>query len=162
MKRSLAYMVAATLSASAQARGANAQLCVALEELRAVAARTHQPQQVYVIKAEAMASGCGRSDDTSTQRAFCEAALNAIGIEFTHSFPWAIYDCLRQRRVSPVLETSAQYTGLVHRRRITHLTARWSDGGRIEIRYVPSGDFSNEPEFRGYWGRYDLVITTSR
>jgi hypothetical protein len=155
----IAYLTAAILAAPAHAQRADPDLCRAMDDLRAAASFTHQAQHVFVIKAAPMESGCGRTEDTQVQRAFCQAAINAIGVEFTHKFPWAIYDCLRSRGRLPTLETTAQYTGLVHRRRITHLTSRLAGGGRIDIRYVPTGDFSDEPEFRGYWGRYDLVIS---
>jgi hypothetical protein len=47
---------------------------------------------------------------------------------------------------------------LRHRRKITRLWAGWRDGTRIDIRFKPSGDFGTAPEFRDYWGAYELVI----
>jgi hypothetical protein len=158
MKRAI-LCLAFALSGTAQARSPNAQLCAEMENLRAVAARTHRPQEVFVVKTEPMTFGCGRTADNPAQNAFCRAALDATDLEFTHGFPWVVYDCLRSLGLDPALETTAQYTGIVDRRRITHLTAQWADGGQIEIRYVPSGDFGDEPEFLGYWGRYHLVIS---
>jgi hypothetical protein len=160
MKRLPIPLLALLMTAPAQAATAQERLCTALESLRLEAERLHRPQRITFIKAAAMSSACARGPGKAVQRQFCPAALDAVGIEFTHAFPWMIYDCLVARGIRPNAETSVQYTGLVaHRRRLLHLRAAWPDRARIDILFLPTGDFGPEPEFRGYWGRYKMIVT---
>jgi hypothetical protein len=163
MKHILVLSLAVALVSPAVAATTETRLCVALESLRLEAERTHRPQHIIFIKAEAMSSACARDEKIEVQRQFCEDALNEIGVEFSHAFPWAIYDCLVARGIRPAAETSVQYTGMVaHRRRLIHLSAAWPNGTRIDIRFLATGDFGPQPEFRGYWGRYKLIVASAR
>ena len=163
MKPFLALPLAMALASPALAASSETRLCMALQTLRHEAERAHRPLGIVFIKAEAMSSACSRDPTNVAQRQFCEAALNAVGIEFTHAFPWMIYDCLMARNIRPIAETSVQYTGMVaHPRRLIHLAAAWPNGTRIDIRFLADGDFGPQPEFQGYWGRYEMIVTGAR
>jgi hypothetical protein len=105
-----------------------------------------------------MSFTCQRKRGVAAQAAFCAAAVGAVGFEFTHIFPWKVYDCLRERGLSPSVTVVDQYTGFTNRKKVAHLWAGWSDGTRLDIRFQPSGDFSDEPQFKDYWGSYSMVV----
>lgn len=140
------------------ALAADAPFCAALRALGQEARTSGEAQRVAVLKQEAMVFACGRTNDVAAQRAFCDAALGAVGVEFTHAFPWKVYDCLKRDQLRPKVEQVDQYTGLRGRRKIVHLSAGWKDGTRLDIRFHPDGDFGDAPEFKDYWGFYRLVI----
>ncbi len=114
------------------------------------------PQRVAVIKEEAMTFACQRNADVAVQVAFCHAALNRVGLEFTHAFTWYVRECFSSVGLRPTIETVDQYTGLRDRRKIVHMWGQWHDGTRIDVQFEPSGDFGDQ--FRGYWGAYKLVV----
>jgi len=105
-----------------------------------------------------MTFGCGRRKEVVAQDRFCAAARDAVGLEFTHGFPWKIYDCLTRLGVRPSVALVDQYTGIRYRKKITHRWAAWGDGARLDVRFKPSGDFSKDIQFRDYWGAYELVV----
>ena len=105
-----------------------------------------------------MTFACGKTDKIQAQVEFCTTAFAAVGIEFTHSFPWEVYDCLKSQHITPHLVLVDQYTGLRKRKKITHLSAQWKDGTRIDIRFKASGDYSDQPAFKDYWGAYMVVV----
>jgi hypothetical protein len=141
---------------AAPASAADRQFCSALDDVKAEAVRSG-PQRIGIVKTEAMTFACSRSRGATVQEAFCSAAAGPVGVEFTHVYPWLIYDCLRAERLQPGVETADQYTGM-SRPKALHLWAEWRDGTRIDIRFEPSGDFGPEPRFKDYWGSYELVI----
>jgi hypothetical protein len=143
---------------SVSASASDTAFCDALDQLKVEAARSRTPQRVAIFKEEAFTFACGRTDGNSTQEAFCSAALPVVGLEFTHGFPWHVRACLRARGIEPGLETAAQYTGLRDREKIRHLWGAWRDGTRIDIQFEPTGDFSDDNQFKDYWGVYRMVI----
>ena len=150
------FLGSALLSSPAMA--AHDDFCRALTNLRDEARSSGDPQHVDVLKEEAMTFACRRRGEVRAQAAFCDAALDAVGVEFTHAFPWYVYDCLRAAHLRPAVETVDQYTGLRARKKVRHLWAAWDDGTRLDIRFEPSGDFSDDARLRDYWGAYALVI----
>lgn len=133
------------------------QLCRALQDLKQNAARSG-PERVAILKEAEMTFACRRTESAPAQVSFCDAAAESVGIEFTHKFPWLIHDCLRAVGIRASLETVDRYTGIMNRKKITHLWAKWRDGTQIDIRFNPTADFSPEPRFEGYWGAYGLII----
>jgi hypothetical protein len=103
--------------------------------------------------------GCGYDSGRAAERRFCSATHGAVGLEFTHAFPWSVYDCLVRDGVRPVIETSDQYTGLVDRKRIVRLRASWRKGVSVDIDYEAEADSSDAPEFRGYFGTYKMNVS---
>ncbi|MBC6983168.1 hypothetical protein [Caulobacter sp. 17J80-11] len=158
MNRLLITALAILAPGVAAAQSAEPTLCPALDGLRAEAISSGTPQRVTVFAEDSMAFVCRREKNQAALKDFCSAAFDVVGIEFTHGFPWEVADCLEAAKVRPSLELVDQYTGLTDRKKITHLTAGWRDGVRIDIRYVPSGDFSSSPQNKDYYGRYDLVV----
>lgn len=140
---------------------ADQKLCGAMENLKREATRSG-PQRVAIFKQEEMTFACGHKVEVDAQIAFCDAAAGSVGLEFTHAFPWLIYDCLRDWGIKPGLDVVDQYTGIKRRKKIVHLWAGWREGTRIDIRFQPSGDFGNGPQFKDYWGAYELVIWQPR
>ena len=140
-----------------QASPTDRKLCRAILDLKKVAKATHAPQQVGIVKDEPMTVACERRDDAG--KAFCNTAISSISIEFTHAFPWQVRGCLVDWGLSPQIDTADQYTGLSGRKKITHLSADWRDGTRIELHFVARGDFGDGPEYKDYWGVYRLDIT---
>jgi hypothetical protein len=145
-------------SLSSPAVAAGKDFCRALIDLKNEARSTGDPQHVAVLKVEAMTFACERNEGVAAQVAFCTAAGKAVGLEFTHEFPWLVYDCLRAAHITPGVETIEQYTGLRARKKMTRLWASWPDGTRLDIRFQPLGDFADAAELRDYWGSYKLVI----
>jgi hypothetical protein len=132
-------------------------LCRALDVLKEEAARSG-PQRMTVLKRDDETMACGwRTDAALAVKAFCNAAVEPVGVEFTHKYPWLIYDCLRGAHLRPSVTTVDQYTGM-KRKKVVHLWAGWRDGARLDIRFVPKGDAGPQPKFRDYWGDYELVI----
>lgn len=152
-------LVSALLSSPIMA--ADQKLCGAVENLKREAARSG-PQRIAIFKQEEMTFACGRTVEMDAQVAFCDAAADPVGLEFTHVFPWLIYDCLRDQRVRPGLDVVDQYTGIQRRKKIVHLWAGWPDGAQVDIRFQPSGEFGTGPQFKDYWGAYELVIWQPR
>ncbi len=105
-----------------------------------------------------MTFACGRTTAVKAQVEFCDAALAPVGFEFTHIFPWLIFDCLKAEHIKPQLETVDQYTGIAKRNKVKHLWAGWPDGTRIDILFRPTDNLGLEPKWRDYWGAYELVI----
>jgi len=134
---------------------AEPDLCQALKDLKTEALASGIPQRVGVIKEDVMTFACMHSA-SAAERAFCNAAAQAVGIEFTHAFPWRVERRLAAEGVPARMETvDGQYTGLRDRKKVMHLWASWRDGARLDIRFEPSGDFGSEKD---YWGTYRLVI----
>ena len=133
-------------------------LCAALDGLKTEARVSGMPQRVSVIKEEEMTFACQRRKEVAAQDAFCKAAMDAVGLEFTHAFPWKVRDCLVHAGIHPGMALADQYSGLRHHKKIGHLWAGWRDGTRIDILFKPSGDFGDTPMYRDYWGRYDVVV----
>ena len=142
---------------SGPACAADRGFCQALDTLRKEAARSG-PQRVSVIKDEAMTFACELTKGAPAEKAFCDAAADAVGIEFTHKYPWLIFDCLEKSEVTAKLELADQYTGISGRKKIRHLWARWHDGTRLDILFRPGGDLGDGLEYKDYWGRYDMVV----
>ena len=132
------------------------QLCRALQDLRKESA-VSGPQRIAIFKEEEMTFACGRNKSVTAQSAFCDAAATEVGLEFTHKFPWLVYDCLRVESIRPQLQKIDQYTG-INRKKVVHLRAKWPDGTAIEVAFEPSGDFGPQPRFKDYWGAYKLVV----
>lgn len=151
-------VVIATLSFAAPASADEASLCSALADLKLEAQNSGSPQRISVLKDEPMVFVCGRKKDVPVQDAFCSAAFHAVGLEFTHVFPWEIYDCLKSQGVRPSLTLVDQYTGIKRRKKVTHLWAAWGNGTRIDISYEPTRNFADDAELRDYFGVYRLVI----
>ncbi len=156
MRNALAIL--ALLCAAAPAHAADKEFCAALDGLRAEAANRGEPQRIAVFKEEEMTFACGRGDEMAAQKAFCDAALNQVGVEFTHAFPWYVRDCLASASVRPSMELVDQYTGLRNRKKVVHMWGQWKDGIRLDVHFDPSGDFGDQPKFRSYWGVYRLVV----
>ncbi|CAN5525704.1 hypothetical protein BH10PSE14_BH10PSE14_19300 [soil metagenome] len=150
------FLAMACVSSSAMA--AVKDFCRALSSLKNEARSSGNPQRVAVVKEEAMTFACARNKEVGAQVAFCAAALDAVGIEFTHAFPWLVHDCLRADHIRSTIETVDQYTGLRGRKKVRHLWARWGDGTRLDLRFEPWGDFADDAKFRDYWGAYKMVI----
>jgi hypothetical protein len=119
--RTLIGIAAITLASPAKA--ADAALCAALEGLRAEAIASRTPQRVAVFKMEEMTFACGKTSTAQAQVDFCSAALGAVGIEFTHAFPWKVHDCLKSQHIAPQLVLVDQYTGIRKRKKILRLSA---------------------------------------
>ena len=151
-------IVIAGLTLASPASAGDAAFCTALEGLRTEAIASRTPQRVAVFKMESMTFACGKTNKTQAQVDFCSAALGAVGIEFTHAFPWEVYDCLKSQHIAPQLVLVNQYTGIRKRKKISRLSAGWKDGTRIDIQFEPSGDYSDQPEFKDYWGAYRVVV----
>lgn len=150
--------LAVLMGVAAPAHATDAAFCAALDGLRTETTNTGVPQRIAVIKEEEMTFACRRNADVGAQVAFCDAALNQVGVEFTHAFPWYVRDCFSSSGVRLSIESVDQYTGLRDRKKIAHMWGRWRDGTRIDVRFQPSGDFGDQPKFRGYWGTYSLVV----
>jgi hypothetical protein len=105
-----------------------------------------------------MTFACELTRGVVSHEAFCSSAMQAIGLEFTHAFPWRVYDCLRREGLRIGVTTVDQYTGMTHRKKVTHLWAGWADGSRLDIRFDPMGDLSQDPRSRDYWGIYRMVV----
>ena len=149
---------AVLIGVATPAQAADAAFCTALDGLRAEATSKNMPQRIAIIKEEAMTFACGRGADVAVQAAFCDAALDQVGVEFTHAFPWYIEDCLSSAGVRPSMERVDQYTGIRGRKKIVRMWGQWRDGTRIDVQFEPSGDFGDRAKFRGYWGTYKLVV----
>jgi hypothetical protein len=150
--------LALAASSSAEAQGASA-FCEALETLAREAARTGRAQKPFVAQDEPFTFICGHRRGSRVQRVFCSAARDAVGLEFLHTFPWEVYDCLSARGLRPDINTTEQYTGLIDRGRVIHLAARWPMGVTIDVRYTPFEDDGPVAErFAGYRGRYDVTV----
>lgn len=150
--------VFATLAIASPAIAADTAFCTSLEGLKTQAIASKTPQRVAVFKMEEMTFACGKTDKIIAQADFCTAALAAVGLEFTHVFPWKVYDCLMSQHITPQLVLVGQYTGIQKRKKISRLSAAWKDGTRIDVRFEPSGDLSDQPEMRDYWGAYKVVV----
>lgn len=100
----------------------------------------------------------GKTNKARAQIDFCSAALGAVGIEFTDAFPWKVHGCLTSQHIAPQLILVDQYKGIRKRKKISRLSAGWKDGTRIDVRFEPSGDFSDQPAFKDYWGAYKIVV----
>jgi hypothetical protein len=153
-----ALAVVALLYPAASAHAADAAFCTALDGLRAEAMNRGAPQRIAVLKGEAMTFACGRDAEVAAQKVFCDTALNQVGVEFTHAFPWYVRDCLSSDGVRSSIKLLDQYTGLRDRKKIVHMWGQWKDGIRIDVHFEPSGDFGDQPRFRSYWGAYKLVV----
>ena len=134
-----------------------APLCDTLSGLEKEAALSRKSARIIVFADEPMEFACGHAKNAPAQLAFCSAAMEAVGLEFKHMFPWRVADCLRGARVHPGTKEVAQYTG-TNWRKITHLTAGWPDGVRIDIRHVPRDDAGDPSPLKGYYGRYEMVV----
>lgn len=150
--------VIAVLSFAAPAGAAEGSLCLALADLRLEAQSSGSPQRISVFKDEPMVFACGRKKEVPAQDAFCSAAFDAVGLEFTHIFPWKVYDCLKIQGANPNVTLVDQYTGIQKRKKVTHLWAAWGDGTRVDINFEPTGNFADDAEYRDYFGVYRLVI----
>jgi hypothetical protein len=143
---------------------AKIRLCETLDQLRVEAARTATPQRIFILAEKPMVFGCRRHSDDQVQKAFCSAAFQATGIEFKDSYPWAVVSCLKEKGIQPYVETRNLYTGIYERNsteplpKIVRLSASWQSGEHIDITYIPTGDFGDDPEFKGYFGRWETVI----
>jgi len=151
-------LISFALLGTVAARASEPTLCNALSNLKAEAERSNEAERVALIKEEEMTFACRRAKEVAAQDRFCRAALDEIGVEFTHRFPWAIAECLRRQGAHPSLELVDQYTGLRDHKKIRHLWAGWKNGTRIDISYKPLGDFTNDPQFKDYWGEYQLTV----
>lgn len=136
------------LASSSTAVASERPYCGALMELKEEARKTGTPQRISIYKVE----------EFTFQDEFCSAALPIVGLEFTHKFPWSIFSCLSEQGMKPRTKTVYQYTGIRGRKKLNHLWATWDDGTHIDIRFEPLGDFSDDSEFRDYWGVYRMVI----
>ena len=134
-------------------------LCKTIDGLRREAARSETRQTVSIFKEEPMTFACGKVKGVQAQDDFCREAMSAIGLEFTHRFPWVVRDCLIKEALRPEFQTVDQYTGLADHAKIVHLSATWKDGARIEVSFEPSGDFGGAPDFKDYWGEYRLSVS---
>jgi hypothetical protein len=152
--------MSSAVAADAAPSAAQSAFCRALDAVAAEARRSEKPQEFAIIKAadEPFAFMCRRGK-APTARDFCSAAMPVVGLEFTHVFPWRVYDCLVKGGVRPKLERTEQYTGLVGRNRIVHLQSTFRNRSMIEVRWRPSGDFSDDAEFKGYYGEYQVVVS---
>jgi len=151
-------IVIAALTLASPTGAADAAFCAALEGLRSEAIASREPQRVAVFKMEPMTFACGKTSKAQAQVDFCSAALGAVGIEFTHAFPWEVHDCLMSQHIAPQLVLVDQYTGIRQRKKISRLSAGWKDGTRIDVRFEPAGDYSDQPEFKDYWGAFRVVV----
>jgi len=143
-------------SISNPAFAADRGLCQALDVVKESA--RGGPQRITILKRDDETFACRRRTDAGPAvKAFCEAAAEPVGVEFTDKFPWLIYDCLRSEHLAPWVTTVDRYTGM-GKKKATHLWGRWRDGTRLDIRFVPTGDSGPKPEFKNYWGDYELVI----
>ena len=139
------------------AHASDDNLCAALDKLRLFAAHSSQ-QRVTIYKQAAWEFACGARKDLTEQKAFCNAASESVGLEFTDVFPWLVFDCLHKEGMTSSIHTLNEYTGIKNRKKIDHLWAGWHDGTRLDIRFKPTGDFGNEPKFKDFWGNYEMVI----
>lgn len=149
----------ALLALAGPVDAAETGLCTALAKLKTEARISRSDQEITVFKEEEMAFACKRRRDVAAQVSFCSAAAKAVGVEFTHAFPWRIHECLTKAGIRPRLTLADQYTGMTGRKKIRYLTGSWRDATRIEIRFVPTGDFGDEAEFKDYYGYYRLTIS---
>jgi hypothetical protein len=100
---------------------------------------------------------CREDRPIPAEATFCDAALKADGNEWPHAFPWNVLGCVRIARAHPITEQVDQDTGL-DLKKIIHLRAGWLDGVRIDIRYVPTGEFNKSPKYEDEFGRYEMVV----
>lgn len=137
----------------AQANG----VCDALGAVARQAETTGQPQRITLYKSEPMTLACNLSNDP-IRDGYCRSVIDGISMEFHHIYPWTIQRCLRAEGIRPRTEVVRAYTGLRRPGRIDHLAAALAGGVRLDLRYTPDADQSDDGEFAGYYGRYDLVI----
>lgn len=148
-----------TLSIFATPAFAESQnLCTALDALKNETQSSGEVQRVAVIKVEPMTVACTKTAVVSVQNEFCSAVLETVSLEFTHVFPWLVYDCLQRSNVHSNTMQNEQYTGLGKRKKISRLWTGWSDGTRLDIQFVPTGNWGDQPRMRDYWGRYNVVV----
>ena len=136
----------------AQANG----VCDALANVVRQAEATGQPQRITLYKYEEMAMWCNLSEDP-VRNAYCRSVIDGISIEFHHIYPWTIERCLRAEGARPRTEVVPAYTGM-SAGRIDHLTAALPGGMSLDLQYTPDNDPTDQGEFSGYYGRYDLVV----
>lgn len=148
-------MATVLITAPCRADPAGGDICEALSRVAGQARQTGAPQRITVFVDTPMDSSCGLSDDV-VRDGYCRVALDAIGLEFRHRYPWILANCLRAQGAKPLIETSHAYTGL-KRPRIDHLAAGLPDGVRLDLRYTPDSESGDDRFLRGYYGRYDLV-----
>jgi hypothetical protein len=146
--RWIATLAASTLLLISPAANAAGTLCAELTALTAYAGASPEPLHINAwLDPDVFACG-PTSVDT---RAFCNAAIEASGIEFAHIYPWRLRDCLAARGIRSHITQQAGWTGLARRKRIVHLTARLGDGMALDVRWKPDGD-------AGLYGKYALTI----
>ncbi len=150
-------LVLAILLAATPVHAAEDPFCAALEDLRVEARQSHEPRRIAIIHVEPENMAC-RRDKTSVDDAFCSAAVDRLGLEALHAFPWLIRDCLSKADAHPYTQTVDQYTMFKNRPKITRLWAEWPDGGRLDIQFRPDRDFGDLPKYKDYWGSYEMTV----
>ena len=157
---SLALCVGGASRAEAEPR---TPLCSALDALAARVQATGQAEYVTFFKTAPMEVACsrGRADD-ELKGQFCETAMKAAGLEFSHRYPWRVKACLAKGRPVAISENPSAYTGLSGYRRIEHLAGSLPGGVRLDLRYEPDTAHDNrddpKDQFNGYYGRYFLTL----
>ncbi|WP_125255236.1 hypothetical protein [Brevundimonas fluminis] len=131
--------------------------CVALDALARDVATSAKPRTIRLFKLEPMEFACAWNEADPITRDYCGAALENMGIEFHHRYPWTVHDCLAERGIATQLVRTDAYTGLRGRNRIHRLSAVYSDLATIEITFVPEDDGSGGT-FADYYGRFILKV----
>ncbi|MDB5708650.1 MAG: hypothetical protein JWL96_720 [Sphingomonas bacterium] len=137
---------------------AGRHFCLALDGLVREARRSGEVQNIGIFAGHPTNPdgdwefACSEKHGVAAQAAFCAAAMDAVGFEFKHRFPWLVDACLREAHVTPI-EDIADGAGFDVEKRIEHLSADWR-GVHVEVRYTPEGGVRNN-----YWGNYDLIVS---
>ncbi len=150
----LSFLLSIVGATQAGAAASGPAFCAAFDALAAQARTTGEPQRISIIKIAPMEVACTHQPGNAVQQAYCNAAIEVIGLEFHHAYPWQLRDCLRTEKVNPFIEARNEYTGLRQGKKIIHLAGRLQTGVRLDLLFAPFGGL--EP--LGYYGRYDLVI----
>lgn len=151
-----ALVVAGLLLFAGPVHAQTNSICDALASLTQQAEITGQPQRITLHKSE-MTLVCNLSNDP-VRDGYCRDVIDGVSLEFHHMYPWRIESCLRNEGIRPRTEVVRAYTGLRRRARIDHLTAALAGGVRLDLRYTPDINPSDDGEYSEYYGRYDLVV----
>jgi hypothetical protein len=133
-------------------------LCAPLRALADDAARAATPRNVTFFKLAPMEVACSQREDDPLSQAYCQAAIEVSGVEFSHRYPREILACLRAEGMRPAVAWAREYTGFTDGRKLVHVAARRRDGVVIDVRFEPEPDEGASEELRNYYGRYEMTI----
>ncbi|MDO9224018.1 MAG: hypothetical protein Q7U20_09955 [Caulobacter sp.] len=140
---------------------ARASLCSNYRALVGQVSETGQTLRIKLWKDEELALdsaiACAPGGEGTPSGDFCSAALAATGPEFYHNYPYQLLSCLGGPAAGLRVTRTEQYTGLVRRERIVHLTAGAGDRVFIDLAFKPEPEQASG-QWSEYFGVYELVI----